>query len=106
MSNYRGYNNDYIHNKGIVDEASETEVLTWFTEGKAAAIRWNAAANAVRYEYGCVVKGKKVKIWVPAAGTKATCRNLKPTKAYGVFVRAIGQNSYSAAASVRLRRWL
>ncbi|MCC9179418.1 hypothetical protein [Mycolicibacterium mageritense] len=34
----RRIRNDYIHNKGIVDEASETEVLTWFTEGKAAAI--------------------------------------------------------------------
>lgn len=35
----RRIRNDFIHNKGIVDEASETEVLVWFTEGKAAAIR-------------------------------------------------------------------
>ncbi|QZY43941.1 hypothetical protein [Mycolicibacterium austroafricanum] len=35
----RRIRNDFIHNKGIVDEASETEVLTWFTEGKAAAIK-------------------------------------------------------------------
>ena len=34
----RRIRNDFIHNKGIVDEASETEVPTWFTEGKAAAI--------------------------------------------------------------------
>lgn len=34
----RRIRNDFIHNKGIVDEASETEVLTWFSEGKAAAI--------------------------------------------------------------------
>ncbi|WP_162625260.1 hypothetical protein [Mycolicibacterium llatzerense] len=35
----RRIRNDFIHNKGIVDEASETEVLAWFTDGKAAAIK-------------------------------------------------------------------
>ncbi len=30
--------NDFIHKKGIVDEASETEVIQWFTEGQRAAI--------------------------------------------------------------------
>lgn len=35
----RRIRNDFIHNKGIVDEASETEVLTWFTEGEAAEIK-------------------------------------------------------------------
>ncbi|SUA31366.1 Uncharacterised protein [Mycolicibacterium fortuitum] len=35
----RRIRNDFIHNKGIVDEASETEVLHWFTDGKVAAIK-------------------------------------------------------------------
>ena len=34
----RRIRNDFIHNKGVVDEASDNEVLTWFKEGETAKI--------------------------------------------------------------------
>jgi hypothetical protein len=73
--------------------------------GKVAVLKWTAVAKAVRYEFGCAVKGKKVTTWTPVTRTKAVCLKLKPPKAYRGYVRAVGQNSFSAPVSVKIRRW-
>lgn len=74
-------------------------------KGKAATLRWQAVANATRYEYGCALQGKQVGRWVSTTATTATCARLKPTKAYRVFVRAVGPDAVSAAAVITVRRW-
>ena len=73
-------------------------------KGKAAKLSWAAASNAVRYEFGCVVKGKKLTKWTSVTSTKARCVGLKPSKKYRAYVRAVGETTFSPAISVKIRR--
>lgn len=71
--------------------------------GKDAKLSWAAASNAVRYEFGCVAKGKKLTKWTSVTATKARCTGLKPSKTYRGFVRAVGEANFSPAVSVKIR---
>ena len=72
--------------------------------GKAARLSWATASNAVRYEFGCVVKGKKLTKWTSVTSAKARCVGLKPSKTYRAYVRAVGETTFSPAVSVKIRR--
>ncbi len=74
-------------------------------KGKAARLTWTAASNAVRYEFACAAKGKKVGAFTSVNATTAKCKKLKPSKAYVGYVRAVGADTFSATATVAIKKW-
>ncbi len=74
-------------------------------KGKAARLTWTAASNAVRYEFACAAKGKKVGAFTSVKATTARCKKLKPSKAYVGYVRAVGADTFSATTTVSIKKW-